>query len=71
MHPMVEISIGNTPEISTILEYENMLIFTFFGKQFQHSVLNISEISTMLPVEISASKNSKSQFSLEKKIKSK
>ena len=68
---IIEISTGNTLEISDISSFQNLGKFAFFWRKIAVKNLDTSEISTVLPVEISASKNLRSQLSLEKNIRSK
>ena len=66
-----EISIGNTLEISTIFASKTIFFCWKTEKIILHKFRYTAEISKVLPIEISASKRKKFQFSLEKKIKSK
>ena len=66
-----EISIGNTLEISAIFSVEIPILTQKKAKIATISSFVSAEISGVLPIEISQPKNTKSELSLEKKIRSK
>ena len=67
----VEISTGNTLEISDKIRYSNLGENSFFNLIFRVKKWFSPELSTMLPPEISALKNIESELPLEKKITAK